>query len=126
LGQRIDKWLFFARVFKSRSLAQAAISSGHVRVNGDPMRQPSRQLAPGDRLDIKLERRDMNLVVKAMGERRGPYPEARLLYEDLTPPAEARLNMLEQAQRIPGSGRPTKKERRALDAFQDEARESGN
>lgn len=115
--QRIDKWLFFARMVKSRSLAQALVQSNHVRVNGALVSQPSFQLKPGDRIDLQLERRDLVLVVKAGGERRGPFEEARLLYEDLTPPPEEtkKLSLFEQAQRGPGSGRPTKKERRETD-----------
>lgn len=115
--QRIDKWLFFARMAKSRSIAQDLIRSNHVRVNGDLVSQPSAQVKPGDRIDLMLERRDLVLVVKAGGERRGPFEEARLLYEDLSPPPDEtkRLTLFEQAQRVQGSGRPTKKERRETD-----------
>ncbi|EUC00092.1 RNA-binding S4 domain protein [Rhizobium sp. CF080] len=115
--QRIDKWLFFARMAKSRSIAQDMIRSNHVRVNGDLVSQPSSQVKPGDRIDLKLERRDLVLVVKTGGERRGPFEEARLLYEDISPPSEEtrRLTLFEQAQRAQGSGRPTKKERRETD-----------
>lgn len=117
--QRLDKWLFFARMAKSRSLAQSYIQSGHVKVNGAAIRQPSHMLKVGDRLEIGFERMDKVLVVKSSGTRRGPYEEARLLYEDETPPREPSDSMtpLEQALRQPGSGRPTKKERRALDRF---------
>ncbi|MDR6819348.1 ribosome-associated heat shock protein Hsp15 [Neorhizobium sp. 2083] len=115
--QRIDKWLFFARMAKSRSIAQDLIRSNHVRVNGDLVSQPSAQVKPGDRIDLTLERRDLVLVVKAGGERRGPFEEARLLYEELSPPPDEtkRLTLFEQAQRVQGSGRPTKKERRETD-----------
>lgn len=115
--QRIDKWLFFTRMAKSRSIAQGLVHSNHVRVNGELVSQASFQVKPGDKVDLKLERRDLVLVVKAGGVRRGPFEEARLLYEDLTPPPEERekLSLFEQAQRQPGSGRPTKKDRRALD-----------
>lgn len=115
--QRIDKWLFFARMVKSRSLAQSHIQSGHVSVNGARCAQPSHMVKVGDRVELKLERRDVILVVRFPGERRGPYEEARLLYEDLSPsPDEAkRLTPYEQAIRAIGSGRPTKKERRAID-----------
>ena len=115
--QRIDKWLFFARMAKSRSIAQAFIHSNNVRVNGELVSQPSFQVKPGDRLDLKLERRDLVLVVKAGGKRRGPFEEARLLYNDLTPTPEEtkKLTLFEQAQRLRGSGRPTKKERRDTD-----------
>ncbi|MGF9565830.1 RNA-binding S4 domain-containing protein [Neorhizobium sp. JUb45] len=117
LRQRIDKWLFFTRMAKSRSLAQALLNSGHVRVNGLPIRKPSFEVKAGDKVELSLERRDLILVVRSAGERRGPFEEARQLYEDLTPPREetARLNAFEQAQRTPGSGRPTKKERRETD-----------
>lgn len=115
--QRIDKWLFFARMAKSRSIAQALVNSNHVRVNGGLVSQASFQVKPGDRIELKLERRDLILVVKAGGARRGPFEEARLLYEDLTPPPEERekLTAFEQAQRQPGAGRPTKRERRLTD-----------
>ncbi|MCA1865884.1 RNA-binding S4 domain-containing protein [Agrobacterium genomosp. 3] len=117
--QRLDKWLFFARMAKSRSLAQGYVQSGQVKVNGVTIRQPSHTVKAGDRLDIGFERMDRVLVVKSGGARRGPYEEAKLLYDDLTPPREPseRFNPLEQAMREPGSGRPTKKERRALDRF---------
>ncbi|MCJ7994409.1 RNA-binding S4 domain-containing protein [Rhizobium cremeum] len=113
--QRIDKWLFFARILKSRTLAQERVSAGHVKVNGLNVRQPSHLLKPGDRLEIALERRDLVVVVLKPGERRGPYEEARQLYEDQTPPEPERISALEQAMRSSGSGRPTKKERRAID-----------
>lgn len=115
--QRIDKWLFFSRMAKSRSIAQSHVQSGHVRVNGVRISQTSHPIKPGDRVELSVERRDMILIVKAAGERRGPYEEARLLYEDLTPPPDPvqKLTAFEQAQRLPGAGRPTKKERREID-----------
>ena len=117
--QRLDKWLFFARMAKSRSLAQGYVQSGQVKVNGVTIRQTSHTVKAGDRLDIGFERMDRVLVVKSGGARRGPYEEAKLLYDDLTPPRDPsdRFSPLEQAMREPGSGRPTKKERRALDRF---------
>jgi ribosome-associated heat shock protein Hsp15 len=120
--QRIDKWLFFTRMVKSRSLAQSHIQSGHVRINGARVSQPSHMVKPGDRVELSLDRRDVVLVVKAGGERRGPFEEARLLYEDLTPPPDEtkRLTPFEQATRSVGAGRPTKKERRAIDRLMSE------
>ena len=117
--QRLDKWLFFARMTKSRSVAQAYIQSGKVAVNGSSVRQSSHMVKVGDKLELSFERMDRTLVVKAPGDRRGPYEEAKLLYDDQTPPREPsdRMTPLEQAMREPGSGRPTKKERRALDRF---------
>ncbi|MBW8320150.1 MAG: RNA-binding S4 domain-containing protein [Arenimonas sp.] len=118
--QRIDKWLFFARVTKSRSLAQERVSGGHVRVNGQIVRQSSHLIGPGDRIEVALQKRDIVLLVVKPGERRGPFEQARLLYEDITPPPseEDKLGLLDQATRLPGSGRPTKKERRAIDRLQ--------
>ncbi|MDI7864867.1 RNA-binding S4 domain-containing protein [Rhizobiaceae bacterium n13] len=118
--QRIDKWLFFTRMVKSRTIAQSHIQSGHVRINGDRVTQPSAMVKVGDRVELALDRRDVVLVVRDGGTRRGPFEEARLLYEDVSPPADEtkRLSRFEQALRAPGSGRPTKKERRAIDRLQ--------
>lgn len=117
LRQRLDKWLFFTRLQKSRSIAQKAIEAGHVRVNEARITQPSFSVKAGDVVVLSLDRRDMTVRVLGLGNRRGPYEEARLLYEDLTPqpvPGE-KLNAFEQATRERGSGRPTKKERRKVD-----------
>ncbi|MDK4733361.1 RNA-binding S4 domain-containing protein [Rhizobium sp. CNPSo 3490] len=115
--QRIDKWLFFTRVVKSRSLAQSHVQSGHVRINGERCSHPSQTVKPGDRVELTLERRDVILIVRLAGERRGPYEEARLLYDDqsLPPDETKRLTPFEQATRATGTGRPTKKDRRAID-----------
>ena len=115
--QRIDKWLFFARAVKSRSLAAKLVEAGHVRVNRDKIDQPSQPVKPGDVLTIKLERRVIVWRVVAAGTRRGPADEARTLYEDLSPlePARADPAMAGVAAREPGAGRPTKKDRRAID-----------
>lgn len=115
--QRIDKWLFFTRMAKSRSVAQTLVQGGKVAVNGSRIAQPSVQVKPGDRVEITLERRDVVLVVVSVGSRRGPFEEARLLYQDLSPPPPAKndLTAFEQAQRGHGSGRPEKKDRRAID-----------
>ena len=115
--QRIDKWLFFARMLKSRSLAQVYVQKGNVRVNGERITQPSYGIKAGDRIELSMERRDVILIVRLPGDRRGPFEEAKLLYEDLTPPPDPtkRFTPFEQALRAPGSGRPTKRERRAID-----------
>lgn len=115
--QRIDKWLFFTRVAKSRSLAQTLVSGGKVTVNGQRIAQASVQVKPGDMIAVTLERRDIVLKVIAPGDRRGPYEEAKLLYEDLSPPPPPKDTMtpFEQAQRPVGTGRPEKKDRRAID-----------
>lgn len=116
MRQRLDKWLFFARLIKSRSLAQKAIEAGHVAVNGKRETQSSAQIKAGDMLEVSLERRDLVVRVLLPGSRRGPYEEARLLYEDLTPAVPAgRPTLFEQATRDRGAGRPTKRDRRETD-----------
>jgi ribosome-associated heat shock protein Hsp15 len=85
--QRIDKWLFFARVAKSRSRAVKLVQAERVRVNRDKVDQPSYMVKPGDVLTITLERRILVYRVVQPGIRRGPAHEARTLYEDLTSPA---------------------------------------
>ncbi|MCK4206313.1 RNA-binding S4 domain-containing protein [Brucella pituitosa] len=115
--QRIDKWLFFARVVKSRSLAAKLAVGGKVRVNRDKIEQASHQVKIGDVLTITLERRIVIYKVLAGGDRRGPAPEAQLLYEDLTPKPTQQSEKIEavQPRRESGAGRPTKKERRETD-----------
>lgn len=116
--QRIDKWLFFARIIKSRTLAGKFAAGGNVRVNSEKIDQASVLIKPGDVLTITLERRILVLRVLGCGERRGPAPEAQLLYDDLSPkPAAAGEAEPVAAQRAPGSGRPTKRDRRKIDQF---------
>ncbi|WP_127144149.1 RNA-binding S4 domain-containing protein [Pelagibacterium montanilacus] len=83
--QRLDKWLWYARVARSRSLAQKLVASGAVRVNGQRCVAPDRRIAPGDGLTIAIAGRIRVLRVRDPGARRGPATEARLLYEDLSP-----------------------------------------
>lgn len=109
--QRIDKWLFFARIAKSRTIAAKMVQAGKVRVNREKIELASHAVKAGDVLTIALERRVMVCRVVSGGSRRGPAPEARLLYEDLSPPPPDPL----PGTREPGMGRPTKQDRRALD-----------
>ena len=81
--QRLDKYLWFARMARTRVLAAGLVSAGHVRVNGRKVDQPSRAIGPGDVLTISLQRDVRVLRVVAIAERRGPYEDARHLYEDL-------------------------------------------
>jgi ribosome-associated heat shock protein Hsp15 len=111
--QRIDKWLFFARVAKSRSLAAKLVVSGRVRINREKVEQASYPVKPNDVLTVTLDRRVLVYRILGCGVRRGPATEARTLYEDLTPAAEP--TPAASPAREPGAGRPTKKERRALD-----------
>src|SRR5687768_14643193 len=83
--QRLDKWLFFARVVKSRSLAAKLVQAGRVRINGNKTDQPAASVKPGDVLTITVERRILVYRVLEAGVRRGPAEEARLLYDDMSP-----------------------------------------
>ena len=118
--QRIDKWLFFARVVKSRSLAAKLAAGGKVRVNSGKIDQAAYQVKIGDVLTITLDRHILVYKVLAPGERRGPAPEAQLLYEDMTPKPTQQSKTIEaiQPRRESGAGRPTKKERRETDRLQ--------
>ncbi|MGN6143559.1 MAG: RNA-binding S4 domain-containing protein [Mesorhizobium sp.] len=116
--QRIDKWLFFARAVKSRSLAAKLVVAGRVRVNRDKAAQASDTVKAGDVLTITLDRRILVWKVLAPGTRRGPAEEARTLYEDMSPAPAAHDPALPDAVapvRQAGSGRPTKRERRQTD-----------
>ncbi len=81
--QRVDKWLWFARVAKSRTLAARLVEDGFVRVNSVRIDSPARVIKPGDVLTVALERQVRVLKVLAPGIRRGSYPEARLLFDDI-------------------------------------------
>lgn len=116
--QRIDKWLFFSRAVKSRSLAAKLVVAGRVRINRDKAAQASDLVRAGDVLTITLERRIFVWKVLGTGSQRGPAEEARLLYEDMSPPPVPKGEAVPDAipaLRDAGSGRPTKKERRETD-----------
>ncbi len=87
--QRLDKWLWFARVVKTRSLAARLVSDGHVRVNAVRVDNPAKGVRAGDVLTVALERGVRVLRVVQPGERRGPFTEARTLFDDLSGPARA-------------------------------------
>jgi ribosome-associated heat shock protein Hsp15 len=82
---RIDKWLWQARFFKTRSLAAGVVTAGHLRVNGDRTAKPGRAVGPGDVLTFRQAGEIRVIRILACGTRRGPAPEARLLYEDIAP-----------------------------------------
>ena len=112
--QRIDKWLVYARVVKTRTLGQALAVSGHVRLNGRKIDDPAQPVKAGDVLTIGLHGRVRVLKVLDFAERRGPATIASALYEDLTPPEEpsaAGARPVVEA----GEGRPTKRDRRRFD-----------
>ncbi len=111
---RVDKWLWAARFFKTRSLAAAACDGGKVDVN-DQAAKPSRLLRPGDMLRVTLPSGRRIAKVLVPSDRRGSGAAARALYEDLTPPAPPRSRQAPPPYRPPGAGRPTKRERRETD-----------
>ena len=113
--QRVDRWLWNARVVRTRVLAARLAASGHVRVNGQRIDAPGRALRIGDVLTIALSARVKVLRVLAFAERRGGAELAKQLYDDLSPPPEPALPPPASPRRDPGTGRPTKRERRALE-----------
>ncbi len=127
--QRIDKWLWFARLTKTRTLAAELVAGGKVRLNRTRVEKPSQTVRVDDVLTVVLHRRVRLFKVLDLGVRRGPAVAARALYEELTAEADT-LKPLAQSslqlpswqetgvgpgRRMPGSGRPTKKERREID-----------
>jgi ribosome-associated heat shock protein Hsp15 len=121
---RIDKWLWAARFFKTRSLASQAVEAGHVKLNAHTVK-PARELRPGDTLEIAMGGALWTVVVRALNEQRRPAPEARQLYEE-TPESSERRAADSEARRLspaPGSdlrGRPTKKARRQIKGFSED------
>ena len=111
---RVDKWLWAARVFKTRSLASVACDGGKVDINAEASK-PARRVRAGDRFEVSLPRgRRRILKVVAVGDRRGSAEAARALFEDLTPPEPPRARRAPPPFREPGAGRPTKRERREI------------
>ena len=118
---RLDKWLQVARVFKTRSQATKACNLSRVRVNGQVVK-PHRTLAIGDRIEVEIRDWTRVLVVQELRDKPLPKAEAARLFEDLSPPRPQpdpwlRLTRRTPAQREPGAGRPTKKDRRTLDRW---------
>ena len=112
---RVDKWLWCARFYKSRSSAQDAVEGGHVQVNGERVKA-ARPVKVGDRLRITRERERFEVDVTGIPVRRGPATEARLHYLE-TPESEAARAAAREFSRLAGpvdSGRPDKRERRDL------------
>ena len=114
---RLDKWLWQARFFKTRSLAAKEVSAGHVRVNGTRVSKPAHQVGAEDVLTFPQARVIRVVRILALGTRRGPAPEAQALYEDMTPSADRpdSKEIRPSTPRYEGKGRPTKKDRRKLD-----------
>ncbi|WP_255989463.1 RNA-binding S4 domain-containing protein [Chitinolyticbacter albus] len=125
---RLDKWLWAARFFKTRSLATAAIDGGHVHLNGDRAK-PARTVKQGDRLRIQVTHGLFEIEVLALSDRRGPAELARLLYRETDESAARREVVALERELAPQfdhpqvKGRPTKKWRRELNRFD---RQSGD
>lgn len=119
-AERIDKWLWFARFGKTRAIAQKLIERGQVTLNGTKVKKTSASVRVGDRLSIVLETVQRNVTVLALGERRGPAEEARLLYDEPMPKEKlssekAALPLYKPMLiREKGAGRPTKRDRRDM------------
>jgi ribosome-associated heat shock protein Hsp15 len=117
-GVRIDKWLWAARFFKTRSLATDAVSGGKIKLNGAPTK-PARDVRIGDLLDIFNGEIRWTVVIQALSEKRGPASEARLLYAETaesvtTREAEQARRKFEHEPAAEIHGRPTKRDRRQL------------
>ena len=118
---RIDKWLWQARFFKTRSLASKVVSAGKCRLNGASVAKPARNVEPGDVLTFS-QGDDVRVIrILALGERRGPAPEARALYEDLSPPEKREKDPA--APKVDAGGRPTKRQRREFEKSRSRALE---
>jgi ribosome-associated heat shock protein Hsp15 len=121
---RLDKWLWAARFFKTRSLATQAIEHGQVKLNGERVK-PAREIKPGDRLEIHLGDFDWTLTLRALSMQRGPAPVAQLLYEE-DPASHARRQQQAITRKLASSptaaikGRPTKRDRRQIHRFTSE------
>lgn len=137
-GQRLDKWLWFSRLVKTRSLASRLIASGKVRINKVKTVKPAQTIREGDVLTTSFHKTIKVIKVVKLGQRRGPAQEAQELYEDITPQdteaASAKSQLTNRSQKaqqeiqrvVPapapkrekGMGRPTKRDRRKIEEFQ--------
>lgn len=123
-GLRIDKWLWYARFFKTRSAATKLVASNKLRLNGEVMGKPHRQIHIGQTLTFPQANQIRVIQIDALGTRRGPATEAATLYTDLAPPemnksGEKMPVTPDFERRNPGAGRPTKKDRRITEKLKD-------
>ncbi|NYT63795.1 RNA-binding S4 domain-containing protein [Alcaligenaceae bacterium] len=119
---RLDKWLWAARFYKTRSLAAQEVGKGRVQVNGQPAK-PAREVGPGDLISLHKDSPPMHVHVRGISPVRGPAPVARLLYEETSESVVAREQAFEMRRLAPEpahdltAGRPTKRDRRLIDMF---------
>ncbi|NVB37793.1 RNA-binding S4 domain-containing protein [Pseudenhygromyxa sp. WMMC2535] len=110
---RVDKWLWAARMFKTRSAASSACTAGHVKIDGESVKA-AKPVKAGDHIDVLTPGGPRELEVVALGERRGPASVARTLYIDHTPPPPPKEETAAVVTRERGAGRPKKKDLREL------------
>lgn len=125
MSVRLDRWLWAARFFKTRSLAAEAVAGGKVHVNGERPK-PAKLLRVGDRLRVRVGPYEHHIIVRALAERRGPPRVAVTLYEETPGSRAARFRLAEQHRLAPsmgyeGKGRPTKKDRRSIERLHGDA-----
>lgn len=124
---RIDKWLWAARYFKTRSLAVEAIAAGKVEVAGERVK-PAKLIQLGDEIRVRMGPYEHVVLVRSLSERRGPASVAATLYEETARSIAARAKLAEQLRMAPAAfvyeekGRPTKRDRREIDRFRDDRR----
>ena len=124
---RVDKWLWAARFFKTRSLASDAVGGGKVVVGGERVK-PAKLLQIGDEVRVRLGPYEHVVVVRALSERRGPATVAATLYEETAASRAAREKLADQLRMAPATfvyedkGRPTKRDRRDIERLRDERR----
>lgn len=124
---RVDKWLWAARFFKTRSIAADAIGGGKVLVGGERVK-PAKLLQVGDEVRLRMGPYEHVVIVRAVSERRGPAPVAAALYEETAESRAARMKLAEQLRMAPAAfvyedkGRPTKRDRREIERLRDERR----
>jgi len=112
---RLDKWIWHARFFKTRSLAAARVTAGAVRVNGEIAQKRATIIVPGDVLTFAMGDDIRVIQIDGIGIRRGPAPEAQALYTDLSPPVPKAEKKPPENPAFEGKGRPSKRDRRVLD-----------
>ncbi len=112
---RLDKWLWYARFFKTRSLAARACAGRRIRINREVVAKSHATVKPGDVLTFPLGPHIRVIEILALGQWRGPAPEAQALYSDLSPPRTVKKKTPSED----GSGRPTKAGRRAIMRFKE-------
>jgi ribosome-associated heat shock protein Hsp15 len=124
---RLDKWLWAARFYKTRSLATSGVDGGHVEVNGERAK-PAKQIKVGDVLRVRLNQFTYVVTIRGLAERRGPARDARLLYDEDAASRAERERLTEQRRLAPppayeDGGRPTKRDRREMGRLKSRGRD---